>query len=146
MDIRLLKLSNNKGEKDALSSQDILSIHLGYYLMNGKVTYSTDKAIAKKPDYVILVLGNYPICYWCRVVDYDYQNGKVFSPQNKDFELFSPDKYKGDSNVSWLILDSMKEIPKEFLDAIETNQEVIEFIGNRANHKKYNFLMNKDGQ
>lgn len=136
MDIRLLKLSNSKGEKDALTSQDILSIHLGYYLMNGRVTYSTDKAIAKKPDYVILVLGNYPVCYLCKVADYDYLNGQIFKSQKKDFEKYSPDKYKGDSNVSWLLLDSMKEIPKEFLDAIETNQEVIEFIGNRANHKK----------
>lgn len=136
MDIRLLKLSNNKGEKDSLTAQDILSIHLGYFLMNGKVTYSTDKAIAKQPDYIMLVLGNLPVCYWCHVADYDYLNGKIFSPQNKNFEKYSPDKYKGDSNVSWLLLDSMKEIPKEFLDAIEANQEVKEFITNRANHKK----------
>lgn len=136
MDIRLLKLSNNKGEKDELTSQDILSIHLGYYLMNGKVTYSTDKAIAKQPDYVILVLGNFPICYWCHVADHDYQGGKMFRPAKSEFEHFSPDKYKGDSNVSWLILDSMKELPKEFLDAIEDNQEVMEFVSNRANHKR----------
>lgn len=136
MDIRLLKLSNNKGEKDALSSQDILSIHLGYFLMNGKVTYSTDIAIAKKPDYVMLILGNLPVCYWCHVAKYDYQNGTMIKPQDRDFEKYSPDKYKGDSNVSWLLLDSMKEIPKDFLDAIETNQEVMEFITNRANHKK----------
>ena len=74
MDIRLLKLSNNKGEKDKLTSQDILSIHLGYFIMNGKVTYSTDKAIAKKPDYVILVLGNSPVCYWCHVLDLKYHS------------------------------------------------------------------------
>lgn len=136
MNICLLKLSNNKGEKDTLTSQDILSIYLGYYLMNGKVTYSTDKAIAQKPDYVILALGNYPICYWCHVVNYDYQNGNMFKPQDADFKLYLPDKYKYDSNVSWLLLDSMKEIPKEFLENIDTNQQIIEFIKNRANHKR----------
>lgn len=135
MDVRLLKLSNNKGEKDALTSQDILSIHLGYYLMKGKVTYSTDISIANQPDYVILILGNSPVCYWCHVEKHDYQDGKMFNPQNKDFELYSPDKYKGDSNVSWLLIDSMKEIPRDFLDSVENNMEVKEFIGNRANHK-----------
>lgn len=136
MDVRLLKLSNNKGEKDALTSQDILSIHLGYYHMNGIVTYSTDIAIAKKPDFVILVLGNSPVCYWCRVLDYDYKNGEIFKPLKSDFEKYSPDKYKGDENISWLLFDSMQAIPKEFLDAVETNKEVMEFVGNRANHKK----------
>ncbi|WP_280178616.1 hypothetical protein [Sporofaciens musculi] len=38
--------------------------------------------------------------------------------------------------MTWLLIDSMKEIPKEFLDSIECNKEVMEFIGNRANHKK----------
>ena len=136
MDIRLLKLSNNKGEKDALTSKDILSIHLGYFRMNGKVKYSTDKAIAKKPDYVILVLGNEPVYYWCHVCDYDYQDGNYFSPQNADFVKYSPDKYKNDINISWLILDSMCEIPKEFITAINANKEVEEFIFTRANHKK----------
>lgn len=136
MDIRLLKLSNNKGEKDKLTSQDILSIHLGYFIMNGKVTYLTDKAIAKKPDYVILVLGNSPVCYWCHVLDYDYKNGEIFKSQKSNFVKYSPDKYKSDENISWLLLDSMQAIPKEFLDAVETNKEVMEFVGNRANHKK----------
>lgn len=136
MEIRLLKLSNNKGDKDSLTCQDILSIHLGYFLMNGKVTYSTDISIAKKPDYVILVLGNCPVCYYCHVEKYDYKGGETFKSQDKLFEQYAPDKYKNDSNVSWLLLDSMKEIPKEFLDAIETNKEVLEFVGNRANHKK----------
>lgn len=135
MNIHLLKLSNNK-EKDSLTSQDILSIHLGYFLMNGKVTYSTNIAIAEKPDYVILVLGNFKVCYWCHVADYDYQNGNMFNPQNQEFELYSPDKYKGDSNVSWIVLDSMKEIPEDFLDDIESNSEITEFIGSRANHKR----------
>lgn len=85
---------------------------------------------------MILVFGNYPICYWCHVEDHDYQNGNMFIPQNKCFEKYSPDKYKGGSNVSWLLLDSMKEIPKEFLNDIDANQKVIEFIGNRANHKR----------
>lgn len=136
MDIRLLKLSNYKGERDSLSSQDILSIHLGYFLMNGKVTYSTDKAIADQPEYVILVLGNFPVCYWCHVEDYDYKNGEIFKTQKKNLKQYTPDKYKEDSNMTWLLIDSMKEIPKEFLDSIECNKEVMEFVGNRANHKK----------
>ena len=136
MDIRLLKLSDNKGAKDSLTARDILSIHLGYFYMNGKVTYSTDKAISTQPDYVILVLGNLPICYCCHVARYQYGKGAMFKPQHLDFEKYLPDKYKNDSNISWLVLDSMKEIPKEFLDAVETNKEVIEFITDRANHKK----------
>lgn len=136
MDIRLLKLSNYKGDRDSLTSQDILSIHLGYFLMNGKVTYSTDKAIADQPDYVILVLGNSPVCYWCHVKDYDYKNGEMFKTQKNDLKRYTPDKYKEDSNITWLLIDSMKEIPKEFLDSIEYNKEVMEFVGNRANHKK----------
>ena len=45
--IRLLKLSTNKDEK--LSSEDILSIHLGYFLTHGKrlfVHLSQTKEIA----------------------------------------------------------------------------------------------------
>lgn len=135
MDVRLLKLSNNKGEKDALTAKDILSIHFGYFNMNGKVTYSTDKAIAKKPDYVMLVLGNCPVCYWCHVDNHEY-TGEMIRPKNHEFEQYEVDKYKGDKNISWLLLDSMQLIPKEFLDAVETNKEIMEFIGNRANHKK----------
>lgn len=135
MDIHMLKLSDAKGEKDALTSQDILSIHLGYFLMRGKVTYSTDIAIAKQPDYVILVLGGLPVCYWCHVADYDYGNGKMIQPQKSDFKLYAPDKYKEDENVSWLIIDSMKEIPKEFLESVKNNEEIKEFINSRANHK-----------
>lgn len=43
--IRLLKLSINKEE--TLSSEDILSIHLGYFLTHGKVAYSTDVSVAE---------------------------------------------------------------------------------------------------
>lgn len=135
MDIRLLKLSDNEGKEDLLTAQDILSMHLGYYLMNGKVTYSTNLPIKDKPEYVILTLGNCPVCYWCHVEDHDYKDGKKFKQENTEFERYSPDKYKGDSNVSWLLLDSMKEIPKEFLTVIETNKDVKEFIGSRANNK-----------
>lgn len=134
MDIRLLKLSNNKGEKDELTSQDILSIHLGYFMMKGKVTFSTDIAIADRPDYVILVLGNCPTYYWCRVVDYEYKNGETFTPLKNDFEEYSPDKYKGDENISWLLLDSIGEIPRKYLSVI--NKEIQEFVSSRANHKK----------
>lgn len=136
MNIRLLKLSNNEGKEDLLTAQDILSMHLGYYLMNGKVTYSTDLPIKDKPEYVILTPSKCPVCYWCHVVDHDYKDGKKIKQENTEFERYSPDKYKGDSNVSWLLLDSMKEFPKEFLKVLETNNEVKEFIDNRANNKK----------
>ncbi len=138
MDIRLLKLTNYKEERDLLTSQDILSIHLGYFLMNGKVTYSTDKPIATQPDYVILIPENYSVCYWCHVEDYDYKKGQKFKTQKNNIEQYAPDKYKEDSNVTWLLIDSMKEIPGKFLDSFESNKEIIEFKGNRANHKKYN--------
>ena len=140
MEIRMLKLSNEKGASDSLSSMDILSIHLGYFGMNGKVTYSTNVPIATKPDYVLLTLGNVEdICYLCRVEKYDYRGRDItFSPVEKDFKDNAPDKYKDDENVSWLLLDSMQKIPTDFLDEIHTNQKITDFIKDRANNKSMN--------
>lgn len=77
MEIRVLKLCNKENEKDSLSSDDVLSMHLGYFKRNGMVTYSTDVPIASKPDYVLLTLGNIEeICYLCHVKKWDYDNKK----------------------------------------------------------------------
>ena len=83
--VRLLKLSVK--EDKTLSSEDILSIHLGYFLTHGKVAYSTNTSVAYQPVYVLLTLGKVDdICYLCHVADYAYKEdtiGKIFS------EIFS---------------------------------------------------------
>ncbi len=137
MDIRILKLSNEKGASDSLSSMDILSMHLGYFLINGKVTYSTDVPIANKPDYVLLTLGNVEnLCYLCHVENYDYMGkNMLFLPDEKDFKDNAPDKYKDDKNVSWLLFDSMQKIPIDFLDEIYSNGKITKFIKDSANNK-----------
>lgn len=137
MDIRILKLSNEKGVSDLLSSMDILSMHLGYFEINGKVTYSTDVPIANKPDYVLLTLGNVEdICYLCHVEDYDYkEKDTFFSPDKKDFIDNAPDKYKNNKYVSWLLLDSMQKIPTDFLNGILSDEKITDFIKKRANNK-----------
>lgn len=69
--------------------------------------------------------------------NYAYQHGNNFIPvQNADFVNFSPDKYQDKENVPWLLLDFMQEVPKEFLDTIESNKKIKEFIGQRSNHKR----------
>lgn len=137
MDIRILKLSNEKGSNDLLSSMDILSMYLGYFGINGKVTYSTNVPIANKPDYVLLTLGNVEdICYLCHVKDYDYkEKDTFFSSDKKGFIDNAPDKYKNDKNISWLLLDSMQKIPADFLDEILSNEKITDFIKKRANNK-----------
>ena len=137
MDIRILKLSNEKRSNELISSKDILAMHLGYFEINGKVAYSTDIPIANKPDYILLTLGNIKdICYLCHVEKYDYKGkGIYFSPNETIFKDNVPDKFKDDKNISWLLLDSMQKIPIDFLDAINREGEVINFINDRANHK-----------
>lgn len=137
MKIRVLKLSNNKSEKDALSSEDILSMHLGYFVRNGGVTYSTDVPIAEKPDYVILTLGNVEeICYLCHVKEWNFEGKGKKIPPKDIFINYSLDKYKNDVNVSWLLLDTMQEIPIDFLDAILSDDKISEYIKTRPNNKK----------
>lgn len=128
--IRVLKLSVN-GDSE-LSSEDVLSIHLGYFMTHGKVAYSTDTKVAKIPQYVLLVLGNIDdICYLCHVSDYAYMTESV---ESKFIEC-SPDRYKNDKKNTWLIFDSMQRIPINFLDEILSNDTIHDFIKKRANNK-----------
>lgn len=138
MSIRLLKLSNEKGVKDQLSSTDILSIHLGYYMINGKVTYSTGISIAFKPDYVLLTLGNEEkTCFLCHVEDYEYHGKEIFFlPSKEIFNKYTPEKYKDINNISWLVFDSIQKIPTEFINQIHSNEKITEFIKSRANNKE----------
>ena len=135
METRMLKLSEKKD--DRLGSTDILSIYLGYFLMNEKVTYSTGVSIASKPDYVILILGNDDsICYLCHVENYAYRGKKVFfSPDEKDIKDYIPEIYKSEENISWLTFDSMQRISLDFLCDIYKDEKLIEFVKNRANNK-----------
>lgn len=135
MEIRMLKLSEKKDPR--LSSMDISSIYLGYFIVNGKVTYSTHVPIASKPDYVLLTLGNDDsICYLCHVEKYDYKGkGISFSPDEKDIMTYIPEIYGSEENVSWLLLDSMHKIPLDFLCGVCKDEKMIEFVKNRANNK-----------
>lgn len=126
---RLLKLSVN--DDPMLSSDDILSIHIGYLLTHGKVAYSTDAAVATQPEYVLLILGNVDdICYLCHVNDYVYNKDTVLPTFNK----YSPDKYKNTKKKTWFLFDSMQKIPVDFMDELLPGT-VHEFIKNRANNK-----------
>lgn len=143
MRIRLLKLSNNSGKKDDLTARDILSIHVGHFQMNGKVTYSTNEPLAEKTDYVMLLLGNILDGYLCHVECHDYNGGDVYMPQNPAFKEYSPDKYKEKENVSWLVFNSMTRLSKEFIEAIDDNGIIDEFVHNRANDKIVEWKLNE---
>lgn len=135
MEIRMLKLSEDKDPR--LSSMDISSIYLGYFVVNGKVTYSTHVPIASKPDYLLLTLGNDDsICYLCHVEKYDYKGKSIsFSPDEKDIQNYIPEIYKSEENVSWLLLDSMQKISLDFLCGLCKDEKMVEFVKNRANNK-----------
>lgn len=128
--IRLLKLSINNDE--VLSSEDVLSIHLGYFLTHGKVAYSTNVAVAEKPEYVLLTLGNVDnICYICKVSDYAYQD----SVKAKSLSSYTPDLYKNQERKTWLLFDSMQKISVDFLDELLSNTTIRDFIKQRSNNK-----------
>lgn len=128
--IRLLKLSINNDE--VLSSEDVLSIHLGYFLTHGKVSYSTNVAVAEKPEYVLLTLGNVDnICYICKVSDYAYQD----SVKAKSLSSYTPDLYKNQERKTWLLFDSMQKISVDFLDELLSNTTIRDFIKQRSNNK-----------
>lgn len=128
--IRLLKLSVN--EDEILSSEDILSIHLGYFLTHGKVAYSTNTPVAHKPAYILLTLGNVDdICYLCHVADYAYKEDTI----RQVFSKYSPDRYKYENKTTWLLFDSMQKIPVDFLDELLSDDTVHDFIKERSNNK-----------
>lgn len=128
--VRLLKLSDN--EDSILSSEDILSIHLGCFLNHGKVAYSTNTAVASKPEYVLLTLGNVgDVCYLCHVADYAYKKDTI----GDIFLEYSPDRYKYENKNTWLLFDSMQKIPVDFLDKVLDDTIISDFIKERANNK-----------
>lgn len=132
--IRLLKLSNNKEDERKLSSEDVLSTYLGYYLTHGKVAFSTNISVSEKPDYVLLVLGNEEeICYLCNVEDHAYMD----DTKAKSFLNYTPDMYKNQKEKTWFIFDSMKKVPVDFLDelVLSPHFSIIDFIKQRANNK-----------
>lgn len=138
MSIRLLKLSNEKGTYDSLTSSDILSIHLGYFMINDKVTYSTGIPIAYKPDYVLLSLRDIEdICFLCHVDKYDYKGKDLFFiPDDEEFIEYLPEKYKDYDNISWLLFDSIEKVSTDFLDQIHPHEKISEVIRSRANNKE----------
>lgn len=131
---RLLKIVSN--EKYELSTEeDILAIHLGYFLMHGKVSYSTDIKIAEKPKYVLLTLQNITdFCYLCEIEDYSYNNHEDL----KKFIEYSPDVFKEENKKTWLLFSDMVKIPIDLLDKAYSEQDdtIKQFIKARANNKK----------
>ncbi len=128
--VRLLKLSNNNDE--GLSSEDILSIHLGYFLTHGKVAYCTDIEVAEKTEYVILTLGNVEdFCYVCRVEDYSYKDNK----RANEISKYAPDLYKGQERKTWFLFNYMQKVPVDFLDDLLQKTTIKDFIRQRANNK-----------
>lgn len=128
--IRLLKLSENKDE--ILSSEDILSIYLGYFLTHGKVAYSTAIPVAEKPDFVLLTLGNdESVCYLCEVEDHAYMD----NIKAQTFLEYTPDIYKEQEKKTWLMFNSMQKISIDFLDELLSDNIIKEFIKNRSNNK-----------
>lgn len=123
-----------------LGSEEILSIHLGYYQTYGKVSYSTDIAVAERPEYVLLVLGNVDdVCYLCHVSDYEYDPNPIDNKDlDKDFIQYSPERYKKELRKTWLIFDSMQKIPIDFIEWLLKNKStsIKNFINNRANNKR----------
>lgn len=128
--VRLLKLS--EGEDPQLSSDEILFIHLGYYMTYGKVAYSTDVKVAEKPDYVLLTIGNVDnICYLCHVSEYAYKEKDV----NSEIKKWSLDRYKDEERATWFVFDSMQKIQIDFLDEVIGDNTICKFIQERANNK-----------
>ena len=131
---RLLKIVSN--EKYELSTEeDILAIHLGYFLMHGKVSYSTDIKVAEKPKYVLLTLQNITdFCYLCEIEDYSYNNHE----DSKKFIEYSPDVFKEEDKKTWLLFSNMVKIPIDLLDKAYSEQDdtIKQFIKARANNKK----------
>ena len=86
MVVYALKLCNEEAGKVSGSSDEILLKHLKGIDENGKTVYSTDIAVAKKPEYVLLVLGNSTdnMSYLCHVSKCSYKKDK-FVPEDEDF-------------------------------------------------------------
>ena len=130
---RLLKIVSN-GKYELSTEEDILAIHLGYFLMRGKVSYSTDIQIAEKPKYVLLTLQNITeFCYLCEIEDYSYNNHEDL----KKFIEYSPDVFKEDKKT-WLLFSNMVKIPIDLLYKAYSEQDdtIKQFINTRANNKK----------
>lgn len=135
MVVYALKLCNEEAGKVSGSSDEILLKHLKGINENGKTVYSTYIAVAKKPEYVLLVLGNSTdnMSYLCHVSKWSYKKDK-FVPEDEDFQKFLPPEYAENANKTWLMLDSCQMIPVDFLDAL-MDGKLKEFINARANNK-----------
>ncbi|WP_294365152.1 hypothetical protein [uncultured Clostridium sp.] len=130
--IRLLKLSEEHDER--LGSEEILSIHLGYFFTHDKVAYSTYLPVADRPKYVLLVLGNVSkYCYLCEVEDYAYKEDE--NTIKEKFSAYAPDIYKDEKRTTWFLFKSMQKIPVDFLDMLLSDTKIQNFITGRANNK-----------
>ncbi len=130
--IRLLKLSEEHDER--LGSEEILSIHLGYFFTRDKVAYSTSLPVADRPKYVLLVLGNVSkYCYLCEVEDYAYKEDE--NTIKEKFSAYAPDIYKDEKRNTWFLFKSMQKIPVDFLDMLLSDTKIQNFITGRANNK-----------
>ncbi|MCM1172526.1 MAG: hypothetical protein NC393_10440 [Clostridium sp.] len=136
MEIRILKLSNDKGAKDLLSAMDILSMHLGYFWIKGKVTYTTNIPISTQPDYALLTVGNEDnVCFLCHVDRFKEAQKEMSLDEKQEFMNYAPEKYFDDGQATWLRFDSMQKIPTDFLDVVLSDEKITDYIKSRANNK-----------
>ena len=106
----------------------------------GKVTYSTGVPINRKPEKVVLTMGNIvDKLYLCEIDDHDYKGkGILFESAKPNIANNTPSIFKGEENVSWLLIKSMKEISINYFRDECTQEAIRNFIKSRANNKTLN--------
>lgn len=144
MEVRVLKISNNKRKEQRMSGLDVLNIHKKQFESKGKVTYSTGVPINRKPEKIILTLGNIlDTLYLCEIEDHKYEEkGVLFKPKEQEFIENTPVEFKDEDNVSWLLIKSMKRITMDYFEEKYTKKAIERFIKSRANNKTLNINQN----
>lgn len=137
MEVRVLKISNNKRKEQMMSGLDVLNIHKKQFESKGKVTYSTGVPINRKPEKIILTLGNIlDTLYLCEIEDHKYkEKGVLFTPKEQEFIENISIEFKDEDNVSWLLVKAMKRISMDYFEDDNTKKVIRVFIKSRANNK-----------
>lgn len=137
MEIRVLKISNNKRKEQGMSGLEVLNIHKKQFDAKGKVTYSTGVPINRKPEKIILTLGNVlDTLYLCEIEEHKYKaKGVLFKPKEQEIIENIPIEFNDEDNVSWLLIKSMKRISIDYFEDDNIKKAIHVFIRSRANNK-----------